>query len=80
MRAIELTGTVDTEHRLVLDEALPIDGPIRVRVIVLVDNQDEITESAWLKAANASGAFDFLKDERENIYSLADGKPHHDEG
>lgn len=78
MHAIEMTGTVDTEHRLVLDETLPIAGPTRVRVIVLVDNHDEVTEAAWLKSTAANTAFDFLKDEREDIYSLADGKPFHD--
>jgi len=78
MHAIEMTGTVDIDHRLVLDETLPIVGPTRVRVIVLVDNQDEVTEAAWLKSATANAAFDFLKDTREDIYSLADGKPFHD--
>ena len=78
MHAIEMTGTVDTEHRLVLDETLPINGPTRVRVIVLVENQDDVTEAAWLKSAATNAAFDFLKDERENVYSLADGKPFHD--
>ena len=78
MHAIEIMGTVDTEHRLVLDETLPIVGPTRVRVIVLVDNQDEVTEVAWLKSTTVNAAFDFLKDEREDIYSLADGKPFHD--
>lgn len=77
MHAIEMTGTVDTEHRLVLDETLPITGPTRVRVIVLVENQDEVTEAAWLKSAAANAAFDFLKDEREDIYSVDDGKPFH---
>jgi hypothetical protein len=78
MHAIEMTGTVDTEHRLVLDETLPITGPTRVRVIVLVENQDEVTEAAWLKSVATNESFDFLKDEREDIYSLADGKPFHD--
>ncbi len=78
MHAIEITGTVDTEHRLVLDETLPITGPTRVRVIVLVENQDDVTEAAWLKSAATNASFDFLKDVREDIYSLADGKPFHD--
>jgi hypothetical protein len=33
MTAIETTGTVDEDHRLRLDEALPLSGPMRVRVI-----------------------------------------------
>ncbi len=36
LRAIETTGTVDHEHRLVLDAPLPIAGLSRVRVIILV--------------------------------------------
>lgn len=78
MHAIEMMGIVDTERRLVLDETLPIAGPTRVRVIVLVDDQDEVTEATWLKSAAVNPAFDFLKDEREDIYSLADGKSFHD--
>ena len=35
MTAIEMTGTVDENHQLQLDGALPITGPKRVRVIVL---------------------------------------------
>ena len=27
VKAIEVTGTIDARHRLVLDEPLPIEGP-----------------------------------------------------
>ena len=36
MTAIELTGTVNERRQLQLDELLPIFGPKRVRVIVLL--------------------------------------------
>ena len=35
-RAIETAGTIDAQRQLVLDEPLPIDGPTRVRVIILI--------------------------------------------
>ena len=79
MRAIELTGTVDEQHRLMLDSAIPIIGPKRVRVIVLYPLDDEISEDEWLYAAAHNPAFDFLKESIEDIYSLQDGKPFNDQ-
>lgn len=74
-RAIETTGTVDADHRLLLDEALPISGPKKVRVIILFPEEIDIDESQWLKAASRNPSFDFLKDPEEDIYSMNDGKP-----
>jgi hypothetical protein len=79
MKAIETTGTVDQERRLLLDEPLPIIGPSRVRVIILVLEETDITEQEWLYAASKNPAFDFLKNPEEDIYSLADGKPFYDQ-
>jgi hypothetical protein len=42
--------------------------------------EQEITEDEWLRAAAANAAFDFLHNPAEDIYSLDDGKPFHDEG
>jgi hypothetical protein len=74
-RAIETTGTVDGEHRLVLDEPLPIAGLSRVRVIILVPEDTELDEKLWLEAARSNPAFEFLTDPAEDIYTAADGKP-----
>ncbi|HEY3228010.1 MAG TPA: hypothetical protein VGJ87_02250 [Roseiflexaceae bacterium] len=79
MKAIETTGTVDQERRLLLDEPLPIIGPSRVRVIILVLEETDITEQEWLYAGSKNPAFDFLKNPEEDIYSLADGKPFYDQ-
>ena len=84
MAAIELTGTVDEQHRLTLDDELPISGPKRVRVIVLYRQHGETgdagdaDESEWLAAAARNPAFKYLHDPSEDIYSLADGKPFDD--
>lgn len=75
MTAIEVTGTVTEQRQLQLDDLLPIPGPKRVRVIVLYSTTDEWSETDWLEAAARNPAFDFLNDEEEDIYSLADGKP-----
>jgi hypothetical protein len=80
MNAIETTGVIDAQHQLRLDEPLSITGPSRVRVIILVPDSTEISESAWTKAVTASPAFDFLKDSAEDIYTATDGKPFHDQG
>lgn len=80
VKAIEVTGTIDARHRLVLDEPLPIEGPARVRVVILVSENAEISEQEWLKAADSNPAFDFLKDSAEDIYTPTDGRPFHDKG
>ena len=79
LRAIETTGIVDEQHRLVLDEPLPIAGPSRVRIIILVDADSDIGEKEWLRVASVNPAFDFLQDPKEDIYSITDGKPFNDQ-
>jgi hypothetical protein len=45
VKALELTGTVDAQRQLHLDEPLPFMGPSRVRVLILVTEEQEITEA-----------------------------------
>ena len=77
--AVETTGTVDKEHKLVLDEPLPIEGPSRVRVIILLPDDTDIDEKLWLQATRSNPAFEFLTDPAEDIYTAADGKPFSDQ-
>lgn len=79
MTAIETMGTIDEHQQLQLDSLLPIPGPKRMRVIVLYPRSDEWDETEWLQAAARNPAFAFLRDSEEDIYSLADGEPFHDE-
>ena len=79
LTAIELTGTIDEQHQLRLDEALPVSGPKRVRIIVLYPLNDAWDETKWLHAAARNPAFADLAEPEEDIYSLADGKPFKDE-
>jgi len=79
-RLIETTGTLDGSGHLELDAPLESDGPRRVRVIVLVpdDEAGEVAEQEWLAAAAQNPAFDFLRDPREDVYAASDGQPFRD--
>jgi len=80
MKAIEVTGTIDADHRLVLDDLLPVEGPTRVRVVILLSEDAEINENEWFRAAAANPVFDFLKEPEEDIYSPTDGRMFRDQG
>jgi hypothetical protein len=80
MRALEVNATINEERELQLDEKLPIPGPSRVRVIILLPDESEQDEREWLQAASQNTAFEFLRDPEEDIYSTADGQPFRDEG
>ena len=77
-KAIEVTGMIDKMHRLLLDEPIPIAGPSKVRVIILLNEEADIDEREWLRAAAINPAFDFLKEPEEDIYTITDGKPFRD--
>ena len=44
-KTIETTGFVNEQHQLLLDESLPIAISSRVRVIVIVTEEAQLTES-----------------------------------
>ena len=77
-RAIEVTGTVDEEGGLHLDEPLTMIEPGRVRVILLLSERD-VDEREWLRGAATNPAFDFLKEPVEDIYAPNDGQPFDDQ-
>ncbi|HHB90041.1 MAG TPA: hypothetical protein ENK60_01880 [Anaerolineae bacterium] len=80
MKAVELEGMIDENRQLKIKGDLPIQGPLRVRVILLyADEAEDIDEGAWLYAAARNPAFAFLKDDSEDIYSLQDGRPFYDD-
>ena len=75
LTAIETTGTINANHQIVLDEDSPDNAPSRARVIVLYDENTDLNEREWMRAASKNEPFGFLKDEAEEIYTLEDGKP-----
>ncbi len=79
LRAIETTGTVDERRQLRLDEPLPAAVSGKVRVIVLISEEDA-EEREWMRAAAANPAFDFLNDPEEDVYNPEDGRPFGNQG
>lgn len=77
MKAIEVVGTIEEDRRVRLDEPLPPGVGGRVRLIILV-GEDDPTDQEWLSAASQGGAFDFLKEPEEDRYTLRDGRPFDD--
>ena len=80
MRAIETTGTIGDQRQLVLDGPLPVAGPARVRVIILLPEEADMDDGQWLAAAAPNPAFDFLEEPEEDIYTGDDGKPFNHQG
>ena len=72
MKAIELTGDIDEQHRLraQVPEELPV-GP--VRLIVLLPDEDD-AGAAWAHGLTRDWAEE-LRDPRQDIYTLEDGQP-----
>ena len=73
MKAIEIISKTDKKGHLKIN--YPLNRPdSKVRILLLVeDEQDE--EIRGLTSILNNPAFDFLANEGENIYSIADGEP-----
>lgn len=72
MKAIELVGDIDDQHRL--KAQVPAELPAGpVRLIVFVPEEDD-AGSAWTRGIAGEWA-DELADSREDIYTLDDGQP-----
>jgi len=74
MRTFETSAIVENESSLHLDHPLAKSVTGRVHVII-VSGEDDISETEWMLAAVNNPSFDFLKDPKEDIYSIDDGKP-----
>lgn len=74
VRAIETTGRVIDPHHIETTVDLPVGQQVRL-VVLWPDVADDESELAWRRAAAQSGAFDFLKDSQEDVYTLEDGEP-----
>jgi hypothetical protein len=72
MKAIELIGDIDSQHRLRADvpEGLPVG---QVRLIVLLPEEDH-AGSAWANGIAKEWSAE-LSDTRQDIYTLEDGEP-----
>jgi hypothetical protein len=82
MRAIETSGTLDAQGHIQLDTPQPQAKPSRVRIIMLLDDDDDLGPGQWESAMvydrpeviGTNPSFAFLNDPEEDIYTLADSK------
>ena len=74
MKAIETTGVFEKGGILRLAGMQEIKSQ-KVKVIILFNDDNKIDEELWLSSNAKNPSFDFLADEREDIYSNTDGKP-----
>jgi hypothetical protein len=74
MKAIETTGQFDEEGKLHIELPLSLRNQ-KVKLIILIPEEDDIEEDEWLTVIEKNEAFDFLHDPEEDIYSLDDGEP-----
>jgi len=77
-KAIEAIGIINEKNELILDEPLPLLGPTRVRVLILVPNHEDLKEDEWLRTVTKNPVFNFLKEPAEDIYKVSDGSPFQD--
>jgi hypothetical protein len=75
LTAIETTGTIESNGKIVIEETFSVNAPISVKIIVLFPESEDVPETEWMQAASKNEAFAFLGDSEEDIYSLTDGKP-----
>ena len=79
MKAIEINTKTDKFGHVKLNYAIN-EKESNIRVIILVEdkNDEADEEKLWMKTISSNAAFDFLKDSKENIYSITDGEPFDD--
>lgn len=75
LTAIETTGIIEQNGRIIIAETFSVNAPTAVRAIILFPESEDLNENEWLQAAAKNEAFVFLNDPEEEIYSLTDGKP-----
>ena len=72
MKAIELVGDIDNQHRLLAQ--VPKELPAgQVRLIVLLPEEDE-AGGVWAHGVGREWSVE-LEDRRQDIYTLEDGQP-----
>ena len=75
MKTLEITANITKRDQLQLEQPLPPEAKGRVRVLIMLPDEEDIPEAEWLHAASTNPVFQFLNDPEEDIYTEEDGKP-----
>jgi bifunctional DNA-binding transcriptional regulator/antitoxin component of YhaV-PrlF toxin-antitoxin module len=70
VQTLKMTAQVDGMGQLIIEKPLLSVLNKQVKIVVLVEE-----EGTWLHSLSVNPAFDFLKDDAEDIYTLEDGQP-----
>jgi len=73
MKAIEITGSINEQGNVELDQPLTATKATRFRGILLFPELDDAQE--WSLSTLKTSAIEVLNDPEEDIYTLEDGKP-----
>jgi hypothetical protein len=75
MKAVAVKGKIDRDGVLQISDPLAYrDQEVQVIILIPESDDDLPGDSEWLAGLTTNPAFDFLKDEAEDIYTLEDGK------
>ena len=74
MQALEVLGNIDKDGFLKLEKPLVLKNR-KVKIIILIPDDDVLDDSLWLRALAKNPALDFLNEPEEDIYTSSDGKP-----
>lgn len=77
MKTIEIKAKTDKNGNLLISESLNISNK-EVRVLIFVDEQEDLDELSWLQSLSNNPAFSFISEPEQDIYTCKDGKPFND--
>ncbi|MDQ2809897.1 MAG: hypothetical protein M3Z04_23710 [Chloroflexota bacterium] len=71
---LKVSADGQIELPLELVQFVQANGPVRVIALAAEQSDAEPTEEEWMQFLLNNPAYDFLKDPREDIYTIADGQ------
>jgi hypothetical protein len=77
MKTIEIKAKTDKNGNLSISEKLNFSNK-EVRVLIFVEEDEEMDEKSWLAAISNNPSFSFLAEPDQDIYTTKHGKPFND--
>jgi hypothetical protein len=77
MKTIETTGTLSKRGVIKLDDQVNLKYKRKVKLIISLDEDNEIDEKEWIKPVYGNPAFDILNYEIENTYTVNNSKAYY---
>ena len=78
MKTIETAGTLSKRGVIKVDDQVNLKYKRKVKLIISLDEDNEIDEKEWIKPVCKNPVIDILNDEIENIYAVNGSKAYYD--